>query len=110
MSLTTKSTFTTPKNYPTAKYVVKKKKRARFLFRPYVKKHFLLCETNKIEDVGAHIHTQYRHTHPISIGNISYAKQHIHGNYANFNQGHRINIQEEGAGGVGGGICKSVIT
>jgi len=46
----------------------------------------------------------------ILIGNISGANQPIRGNYVNFNLGHRINILGESTGGVGGGICKNVIT
>ena len=42
--------------------------------------------------------------------NISCTNQHIRENYTNSNLGHQINIQGEGARGVGGGICKSVIT
>ena len=44
------------------------------------------------------------------VGNISGANQPLRANYANFNLGRRINIQGEGRKGVGGGICKSVIT
>ena len=40
----------------------------------------------------------------ILIGNISGANQPIRGNYANFDLGHRINIQGEGAEGGGGGF------
>ena len=43
-------------------------------------------------------------------GDILGANQPLRANYGNFNLGHRINIQGEGRRGVGGGICKSVIT
>ena len=42
-------------------------------------------------------------------GNISGANQPLRANCANFNLGRQINIQG-GRVGVGGGICKSVIT
>ena len=47
-------------------------------------------------------------THIIK-GNISGANQPLRANRANFNLGHLIHIQGGCAGGVGGGICKSVI-
>jgi len=43
------------------------------------------------------------------IGNISGSNQPFRANRANFNLGHQINIQGEGAGRVGVRICKSVI-
>ena len=42
--------------------------------------------------------------------NISGANQPFRANYENFNLGHQINIQGERCRGMGGGICKSVIT
>ena len=43
-------------------------------------------------------------------GNILGANQYLRVNHGNFNLGYRINIQGKGRRGVGGGICKSVIT